>query len=144
MLIARPAQYLQQGERTMIRNVVMSAGALLFLAAAAPAFGQEKPAVIPHDLEGKDNCAMCHSGAMEGMPAMPESHEGRGNETCVMCHAEDAEIQTADAPAIPHDLEGKDMCTMCHSGAMEGMPAVPESHAERESDICQWCHTPAE
>jgi len=128
----------------MIRNVVFTAGALLFLGlAASPAFAQEKPPVMPHDMAGKENCAMCHSGAMEGMPAMPESHEGRGNDTCAMCHAPDAEIQRADAPAMPHDLAGKDNCAMCHSGAMEGMPAMPESHEGRAMDSCQWCHKPA-
>ncbi len=42
---------------------------------------------IAHELEGRDNCAMCHSGAMEGMPAVPASHEGRGDDSCTMCHA---------------------------------------------------------
>lgn len=71
----------------MFRSVVVTAGVLLFLGlAAAPAFGQEKPSVVPHDLEGKEKCAMCHSGAMEGMPAMPESHEGRGMDACQWCH----------------------------------------------------------
>ncbi len=40
-----------------------------------------------HDLEGKDNCLMCHApGVMEPVPDAPESHEGRGIETCLWCH----------------------------------------------------------
>jgi hypothetical protein len=41
-----------------------------------------------HDLDGKDNCLMCHTaGAMEPVPDVPASHEGRTNEACVWCHA---------------------------------------------------------
>jgi hypothetical protein len=40
-----------------------------------------------HDFEGKDNCLMCHTaGAMEPVPDVPESHEGRTNAQCVWCH----------------------------------------------------------
>ena len=122
----------------------VAAMSTLFLTLAVlPAFGQDaKPKAVSHDLEGKDQCMMCHSGAMEGIPAAPEDHEGRGNETCLMCHAPGAAIQTADAPPIPHDLEGKDQCTMCHSGAMEGIPAPPADHEGRANDACQLCHKP--
>ena len=125
----------------MIRNVVITAAAMMFVAAGS-AFAQDatKPPVMSHDLEGKDNCAMCHSGAMEGISAAPADHEGRGAETCVQCHAPDSEMQTSTANAIPHDLEGKDNCSMCHSGAMEGMPAAPASHEGRGADTCQMCH----
>ena len=127
----------------MIRNVVITTAAMLFVVAGS-AFAQDaKPPVMSHDLEGKDNCAMCHSGAMEGIPAAPADHEGRAAETCVLCHAAEAEMQTSTAKAIPHDLAGKDNCSMCHSGAMEGMPAVPASHEGREADTCQMCHKPA-
>ncbi len=128
----------------MIRNVVITAAAMLFVVAGS-AFAQDatKPPVMSHEMEGKENCMMCHSGAMEGIPAAPASHEGRAVETCALCHAPDAEMQTATANAIAHDLEGKENCSMCHSGAMEGMPAVPASHEGREADMCQMCHTPA-
>ena len=45
------------------------------------------PAVIAHDLAGRDNCLMCHTaGAMEPVPDVPASHAGRANEQCQMCH----------------------------------------------------------
>ena len=125
----------------MIRKVVVTTAAMLFIAAGS-AFAQDaKPPVMSHDMEGKENCAMCHSGAMEGIPASPADHEGRAAESCVLCHGADSEMQTSAANAIPHDLEGKDNCSMCHSGAMEGMPAAPASHEGREADTCQMCHT---
>lgn len=126
----------------MIRHVVVTAAAMLFVAAGT-ASAQDAPPVMPHDMAGKENCVMCHSGAMEGIPAAPESHEAFEVDDCAMCHAPDAEVQTMAAPAIPHDLAGKDNCAMCHSGAMEGIPAPPESHEGREADTCQWCHSPA-
>jgi hypothetical protein len=127
----------------MIRHVVVTAAAMLFVAAGT-AFAQDaKPPAMSHDMEGKENCLMCHSGAMEGIPGVPDGHEAFETGDCLMCHAPDAEVQTADAPAIPHDLEGKDNCAMCHSGAMEGIPAEPASHEGRETDTCQWCHKPA-
>jgi len=124
----------------MIRKVVITTAAMLFIAAGS-AFAQDaKPPVMSHDMEGKENCAMCHSGAMEGIPAQPADHEGRAAESCVLCHGADSEMQTSAANAIPHDLEGKDNCSMCHSGAMEGMPAAPASHEGRGADTCSMCH----
>jgi hypothetical protein len=127
----------------MIRNVVITTAAMLFVAAGS-AFAQDaKPPVMSHDLAGKENCAMCHSGAMEGIPAQPADHEGRAVETCTMCHAADSGMQTTGAKAVPHDLAGKEACSMCHSGAMEGMPAAPASHEGRGDDTCTMCHKPA-
>jgi len=115
--------------------------ACILVLAALPAFAQDaKPGAVSHDLEGKDQCMMCHSGAMDGIPGVPADHEGRGNETCLMCHAPGASIQTVAAKTIPHDLEGKDQCTMCHSGAMEGIPGTPADHEGRGNDTCQMCH----
>ena len=75
----------------MIRNVVITATAMLFVAAGS-AFAQDaKPPVMTHDMAGKENCVMCHSGAMEGIPAPPADHEGRAVETCALCHAADSE-----------------------------------------------------
>ena len=126
----------------MIRNVVITAAMLLVVAGSAVA-QDAKPPVMSHDLAGKENCVMCHSGAMEGIPAQPADHEGRALDTCLLCHAADAEMQTSAASAPPHDLAGKEACSMCHSGAMEGMPAAPASHEGRVDDSCTLCHVPA-
>lgn len=43
--------------------------------------------LIPHDLEGKANCLMCHAaGVMPAVPDIPEDHAGRTVEMCAWCH----------------------------------------------------------
>jgi len=45
------------------------------------------PAVITHDLAGRDDCLMCHApGAMEPVTDTPANHEGRESTHCLMCH----------------------------------------------------------
>ena len=42
---------------------------------------------IPHDLEGKANCMMCHAvGVMPPVPDVPADHQGRTVEMCGWCH----------------------------------------------------------
>jgi hypothetical protein len=41
---------------------------------------------VPHDLEGRADCAMCHMSGMESMPQAPEDHKGRPSGSCTMCH----------------------------------------------------------
>ena len=81
----------------MIRNVVITTAAMLFVVAGSALAQDAKPPVMTHDMAGKENCTMCHSGAMEGIPAPPEDHEGRAVETCALCHAADGEMQTSAA-----------------------------------------------
>ena len=39
---------------------------------------------IPHTIEGRDNCLMCHAeGTDMGVPA---SHAGRTSDVCIACH----------------------------------------------------------
>jgi mono/diheme cytochrome c family protein len=40
---------------------------------------------IPHTLDGRDDCQMCHDPAGQIKPG-PADHEGRGNEQCTLCH----------------------------------------------------------
>jgi hypothetical protein len=42
------------------------------------------PAAVPHSLEGRDDCLMCHSG---GSLAVPDDHSGRTSDTCTSCHS---------------------------------------------------------
>ena len=44
------------------------------------------PPAISHDLEGKDNCAMCHAEGVMGAPKAPDSHGEGTTGQCVACH----------------------------------------------------------
>ena len=43
------------------------------------------PGAIPHALEGKEKCDMCHAGSGSLKP-VPADHTGRANTTCTACH----------------------------------------------------------
>jgi hypothetical protein len=58
----------------------------LWCHAADAAIQTTDPTTISHTLEGRDNCMMCHAGAMPNVPGVPEDHEGRANEACSLCH----------------------------------------------------------
>jgi hypothetical protein len=109
---------------------------------ATPAAEKAKPKAVPHDLEGRSECLMCHSGAMEGVAGVPEDHAGRDNETCLWCHGAGAAMQTTAAPQVPHELEGRADCAMCHTTGMESIPQAPEDHEGRPSGSCTMCHLP--
>jgi hypothetical protein len=53
---------------------------------SAPASG---PSPIPHSLEGRDDCLLCHN--LDGVNPFPADHEGRTSETCQACHRPRAE-----------------------------------------------------
>ncbi len=125
-------------------KAVMVVGAVLVTGSlVAPASAQEaaKPKVMSHDLAGRENCLMCHSGTMPNVPGVPASHAERPNEICQWCHAPDAEMLTKDPKTVSHELEGRDNCLMCHkAGAMEAVPDAPASHEGREIKWCSMCH----
>ena len=123
-------------------RVSASIGAILLVGVGAVQQAG-KPSVVQHDLDGRDNCLMCHSGAMPNIAGVPESHADRPNETCLWCHAADAGIQTATPTAITHDLDGRENCLMCHSGAMPNIPGVPAKHEGIANEYCGLCHGPA-
>lgn len=53
-----------------------------------------KPVSIPHDIEKKSSCMMCHkTGAMDS-PKVPASHAGRTNEWCTLCHRPGAAMES--------------------------------------------------
>ena len=123
-------------------HVVGMALGVAALSLAHPVQAQQaaKPPVIPHDKAGREQCLMCHGGAMEGIKAAPANHKGRTNDMCLLCHSKDSPMQTGTPPAIPHDLAGRDNCTMCHGGAMEGVKAVPANHKGIDNKQCTTCH----
>jgi cytochrome b subunit of formate dehydrogenase len=101
---------------------------------------------IPHAVQGKEQCDLCHGAANSLMP-LPASHEGRNNETCQVCHTPagaGATSETGMPKSIPHSISEaiyKD-CTACH-GPDKIKPA-PENHARFTVESCAGCHQPAE
>lgn len=44
------------------------------------------PPAIPHSVEGRDNCLLCHFMGQNGAQPIPSSHTERGNDSCRSCH----------------------------------------------------------
>ena len=86
-------------------GVLLVAGVL-----ATPVLGQEAmPPPVSHDVQGRDNCLMCHTpGAMEAVPDAPATHEGRGIETCLWCHAKDSPMLTTSPKPASHGVQGRE------------------------------------
>ncbi len=117
--------------------------AALLIASSVTAQEAKGPPVMTHEAKGREQCLMCHGGAMEGMKAAPADHKGRANDSCLLCHAKDAVGQVGPAKVVPHDVKGREQCMMCHGGAMEGMKAAPANHKGIDNKNCTLCHTVA-
>ncbi len=129
----------------MMKRLVSAAAVMLVAGVVAvPALAQDaKVPAVSHDIEGRDQCLMCHTaGAMEAVPDAPAAtHADRMNDTCMLCHAADSPMLTAVAPAVSHSIEGRDQCMMCHkAGAMEAIPDAPAGHEEMDLKYCTLCH----
>lgn len=112
------------------------------------------PPAIPHTLEGRDGCVLCHGE--NGVKPFPADHTGRTNDVCQMCHkpapagsetpaagstpAPTAAPPSGEASRIPHDIEGQEnQCLACHfSTSIEPFPA---NHEGFSNQMCLSCHT---
>jgi hypothetical protein len=62
--------------------------ACLWCHAADASMQTATPTAVAHELEGRDQCMMCHTpGRMEPVPDAPADHEGRADNLCTLCHA---------------------------------------------------------
>ncbi len=97
---------------------------------------------IPHSLDGRDQCLVCHQTGVGGATVVPADHAGRGNTTCSMCHKVSTTTTptTPTATPIPHSLDGRDQCLVCHQTGLTGAKAVPSDHAGRTNSTCTTCH----
>ncbi len=114
----------------------------------APSSG---PPNVPHSIDGRSSCLMCHQDGLAGATKVPVTHSGRTNEMCQLCHrvvssstatstAPVATVSPSGPPDIPHSLEGRSSCLMCHQGGLAGAPKVLASHTGRTNDTCPLCH----
>ncbi|MDW7774077.1 MAG: cytochrome c3 family protein [Desulfobulbaceae bacterium] len=146
-------------------RLAMTAGALTLVVTAVFAFLQtpglldfpetapvKSAGLIPHRIEGRDDCAGCHG--LKGEKPYPVKHTGWSIGSCMQCHkpfagtaAEtDAPEITADetgtAVPMPHPVQGMERCSACH-GPEADYP-YPENHSGRSDDICTACHASPE
>jgi mono/diheme cytochrome c family protein len=118
----------------------------------APAIAAAAAPAIPHEVEGRGDCLVCHNLGTADAPRVPDNHEGLTGDICQTCHTSLGEISgsgeetgepVAEAPLIPHPLEGFAACTQCHAEGGAGIPQFPDDHQGRSDDLCSACHTPA-
>ncbi|MCL7989724.1 MAG: hypothetical protein M8840_01205 [marine benthic group bacterium] len=138
-------RFIPEGERIMRRTTPFAFFAAMLLVGATSLSAQEKPPVTPHDMAGKENCAMCHAEGVMGATKSPASHEGFDQANCQLCHGESSPVQTAAAAAgaIPHDMAGKENCAMCHGEGVMGATKTPENHGDIGQEKCTVCHAKA-
>jgi cytochrome b subunit of formate dehydrogenase len=101
---------------------------------------------IPHAVEGKEQCDLCHGAANSLMP-LPATHDDRDNQTCQVCHKPAGSGATSEAgmpKPIPHSISEAiyQDCTTCHG--QDKIKPAPENHASFTVESCTGCHKPAE
>jgi cytochrome c553 len=117
----------------------------------APAIAASAPPAIPHEVEGREDCLVCHKLGTADAPRIPDNHDSLTGNICQTCHTQMAEITgtsaeeapVAEIPPIPHGLEGFSACTQCHEEGGQGIPRFPDDHQGRADDLCSACHKPA-
>ena len=108
------------------------------------------PPAIPHSVEGREDCLVCHNLGTADAPRIPDNHDGLASAICQTCHLQMAEITQGggqevpivEIPSIPHALAGFSACTSCHAEGGSGIPIMPEDHEGRTDDLCSACHEP--
>jgi cytochrome c5 len=118
----------------------------------APAIAAGAPPAIPHKVEGRGDCLVCHKLGTADAPRVPDNHDGLAGDICQTCHTsireipgagEETEETVAEPPLIPHPLEGFSACTQCHEQGGAGIPQFPDDHQGRTDDLCSACHQSA-
>jgi len=110
-----------------------------------PALGV-MPLQVPHPLENRTDCRLCHETGVGDARQFPADHADRSNEVCEVCHAvsEPEETPRAEtiAPEEPHPLENRSDCRLCHETGVGGSPQFPADHVDRSNEVCLACHEP--
>jgi len=99
---------------------------------------------VPHPVEkgaaSFEDCLACHRAGLGDGPPVPADHQPYDNETCGVCHS----VAEFAAPAIPHPEERAgtpfEDCVSCHREGVNGAPAMPSDHQDRDNEDCALCH----
>ena len=59
---------------------------LILLLPGVAVRAQQGPPPIPHSLEGRQDCVVCHATGVAGAPKYPADHTGRTSAMCPACH----------------------------------------------------------
>lgn len=107
------------------------------------------PPFIPHRLEGRGDCRLCHATGIGGAPQFPPDHSRRPSDVCLACHAPapglyadnevipmptpmlpaettpPASAATAPVATTPAPVSAKDLfgakCAACHGANRQGI-----------------------
>jgi mono/diheme cytochrome c family protein len=103
------------------------------------------PSQVPHPIEGREDCRLCHETGTGGASQYPADHVDRANEVCLVCHAAayqplSAALPTAAptgvAPVAGDVTRGATLyanhCAVCHGdqGQGAGLAKEPLNSAE--------------
>lgn len=130
--------------------------AVLAVSCASPIFPQPAPKppvatitppVIPHSIEGRADCRMCHEAGIGSAPQFPPDHSRRPSDVCLTCHVP-ASVKSGEGPLAtmptspveitPAAVSAKELfgtrCAACHGANRQGIPGLapaltPESLA---------------
>ena len=116
------------------------------------------PPAVPHSIEGRSDCRVCHEAGLGGAPQFPASHSERPSDVCLTCHVPPsggsplatmptppAETKAPESAATEEPVLAAELyqarCAACHGANRQGVPGfapalTPESLAAlSESEI---------
>ncbi|GEM_PF-4416681 len=115
------------------------------------------PSAIPHSLDGRSTCLVCHQTGVAGATKVPVSHAGRTDEICAACHQPaaakpaPATTTTTGVPSTTRPVPGTTATTITPSTTTAapatttttasppgGLPKVP--HGLEGRNACLACH----
>ena len=112
-----------------------------------------EPQTIPHEIEIRFECLLCHGEAGDTEVPYPDTHIGVTEDRCLVCHVlaealvsapeggtESTVTPGSGPPAAPHSFEGREDCVTCHGE--NGFLPFPSDHAGWSDSQCGSCHQP--
>ena len=98
------------------------------------------PPVVPHSLDGRGDCRLCHATGVAGAPQFPADHSRRPSDVCISCHIKAPDrndnsvltplpmppVETTTPVAETTAIDGSKIfaasCAACHGANRQGIP----------------------